>query len=339
MTDTAAPQGEGSLTVDQAVSLLTAEPQTEQPEEQALEAAPEPEAKEDTPATKGEDTVEPEEVGDGEEVEATAEAEAEPVDAPQWWDAEDKAFWSSLDPKTQEVLAKQEAKREAVLGKAKQEAAEIRKQADEEVKSVRALADGLGEFVPKAVETFNSRWDDVDWLAWSQRIQSETDPEVATRDLAAFNSARLAFEEQKAQVQQLTAAQREAEALAHQAFMREQAKELTEIAPELAKNPETLTAVGNYLVSQGIPADQLKTISAKEAVIAHKAWLYDQAQAKAKAAASISKPTTPPVKSVASVASAAPVSSQQRQAQTARNRFAQTRSVEDAVALLMSKGI
>lgn len=338
MTDNAAPQGDGALTVDQAVSLLTAEPQTEQPEEQAQEAAPEPEAEENPPATEGEDTGEPEEVGDSEEVEATAEAEAEPVDAPQWWDAEDKAFWSKLDPKTQEVLAKQEAKREAVLGKAKQEAAEVRKQAEEEVKGVRALADSLGEFVPKAVDTFKTRWDDIDWQGWTARIANEADPEAQVRDLAAYNAARSEFEAQKAQVEQLTQAQRQAQAVAEAQYLREQADELKKLAPELASKPEAMREVASYLIGQGVPSDSLRTISAVEAVIAHKAMLYDQAQSKAKAAV-VSKPKAPPVKSVASVATAAPVSSQQRQVQQAKNRFAQTRSVEDAMALLMSKGI
>lgn len=336
MTDQPTPQGDGPLSIDQAIGLLTQDNSPE-PEIAPEEAAPEPEEPQSEPATTGDDAGEPEEAGDSDEPEAEGEAEAEPVDPPTWWDAEAKAKFAALDPELQAVVREQEAKREAIVAKAKQEAAEHRKQADSEVQGVRALADQLGEFVPQAVETFKSRWDDVDWQAWSQRIQSETDPETATRDLAAFNSARLAFEEQKAQVEQLQAAKRQADQVAHAAFMREQAEELTTIAPELAKSPETLNAVGKYLVDHGIPADQLATISAKEAVIAHKAWLYDQAQAKAKATVAPPKPKAPPVRTVAPVASGQGVPAN-RQASVAKNRFAQTRSIDDAVALLVSRG-
>jgi hypothetical protein len=335
MTDQPTPQGDGPLSIDQAIGLLT---QDNAPEvEDAPVEAAEPEEPEAEPATTGDDAGEPEEAGDSGEVEPEGEAEAEPVDAPQWWDAEAKAKFAALTPELQAIVREQEDKRETIVAKAKQEAAEYRKQADSEVQGVRALAEQLGEFVPQAVETFKSRWDDVDWQAWSQRIQSETDPEAATRDLAAFNSARLAFDEQKAQVEKLQVAQREAEKVAHTAFMREQADELTRIAPELAKNPEMLTTVGKYLVEQGIPADHLATISAKEAVIAHKAWLYDQAQTKAKATVAPAKPKAPPVRTVPSVGSGqAPPAN--RQASVAKNRFAQTRSIDDAVALLVSRG-
>lgn len=335
MTDQPTPQGDGPLSIDQAIGLLTQDAAPE-PQE-APELAPEPQEQEAEPATTGDDAVEPEEAGDSEDVESDGEAEAEPMNAPQWWDAEAKAKFAALTPDLQAIVRAQEDKREAVVARAKQEAAEYRKQADSEVQGVRALADQLGEFVPQAVETFKTRWDDVDWQAWSQRIQSESDPEAATRDLAAFNSARLAYEEQKAQVEKLQSARIEAEQMAHQAFMREQAEELTRLAPELAKNPETLNAIGKYLVEQGIPADQLRMISANEAVIAHKAWLYDQAQAKAKASIAPAKPKAPPVRTVPSVGSGQAPSAN-RQAAVAKNRFAQTRSVDDAVALLMSRG-
>lgn len=340
MTDNAAPQGDGALSVDQAIGLLSAEPVTETTEA-PQEAAPE---EEDTPDTEGEASS-PEETDDEAESQSEeAETEAEEIEAvapaepPKYWSQDAKAKFAQLPPDLQAVVLAQEGPREEAAAKAKAEAAEIRKQADEEVKGVRVLADQLGEFVPKAVETFKSRWDDVDWQGWAQRILHEPDPQAKLDDQAAFNAARLEFEAQKAQVEQLQAAERQAKAVSQAQFIREQAQELQKLAPDLAAKPETMKAVASYLVEQGVSPDQLTSLTAVEAVIAHKAWLYDQAQAKAKAATSAPKPKTPPLKSVASVATAQPASSQHRQAATAKNRFAQTRSVDDAVAFLMSRG-
>ena len=79
--------------------------------------------------------------------------------------------------------------------------------------------------------------------------------------------------------------------------------------------------------------------TADELLILNKARLWDESQAKARAAAQAAKtvPNKPPVKVVAPVAAASPVNSQQREIQRLENRLAQTKSIDDAVALMEAR--
>lgn len=335
MTDQATPQGEGPLTREQAVErIIAAEtPQDNSPaevQEAPPPAADEPEGQDQSEAatTAEDDAGEAAEPGDSDE-EATQTAEVEPVDAPQWWDAEDKATFATLTPEQQAVIRKQEDKREAIVTKSKAEAAEARKQAESDIQGVRALSEKLADILPQAVETFKSKWDDVDWETWVDQ-----DPQAALK-------GQLQMQAEKAKLEQIQQAKTEADQTARQHFLREEGVKLTELVPELAQ-PENLKALGNYLVGSGLPPEAILEAGAMELSIAHKAMMWDRAQANAKAKIGAAPPTkTPitPVKTVAPVAAATRATPHERDTQRLQNRFAQTGSREDAVKLIIAKGL
>jgi hypothetical protein len=343
----------GPLSIDAAVALMTAptaEPdKIEQPaaveaEQAPAEAAAEPETggEEEQPesATTDDGAGEAEQPGDGETVEPPPEAAADPVDAPQWWDAEAKAKFAALNPELQAIVRAQEDKRETVVTQAKAQAAEVRKQAESEVNGVKALAEQLSTFVPQAVEMFKTEWENIDWDGWVDRIQNQEDPAVAAEDLLAYNKAVLARDRAQATLQKLKASQTEAEQIARQAFVREVVADLQEHAPELLK-PDNQKALGEYIVQSGLPPEAIGNASAKELIVAHKAMLWDQAQAaaKAKAATPAPKPVTPPVRTVAPVAAPAQAANPaNREVARLSNRLSQTHSQEDGIALILAMG-
>jgi hypothetical protein len=335
MTQEAA--AEGPYTREDAVRDLiaaNAEPAPEPAQEEtAAETVEEPEQNTEGDDQAPEEPAEGAEIPAGEEPEAEAETEAvAPLDPPKYWSQEAKADFSKLTPELQAVVLAQEGPREEAAAKAKAEAAEVVKASKAEMGKVQALAEHLGEFLPQALETFQSRWGQKapDWAA------------VATEhgaDQAFILKAQ--FEAETQQLQQLASAKQQAATLAQQEFVKAEFARLAEIAPDLAdpeKGAEKRTAVTTYLVGQGIEPEALRNISATEMVLAHKAMLWDQAQTALKAAP---KPTPKPAPKPAPVrpAAAQPGTSQQRATQTLERRFAQTKNREDAVALILAKGL
>jgi hypothetical protein len=320
MSEAATPEG-GSLSVEQAVQVMRAQREApaeaeapeapveaaEEPEEIEAEASPaeEPEAEEQVPA---------------EEVEA--EAEAEPVVAaepPKYWSKDAKAEFAKLTPDLQAVVLAQEGPREEAAAKAKAEAAARVAEATAEVQKVTQLAEQLGEFLPQAIETFASRWgSDPDWVAFAQEHGAE-----------AMTLAKAQHDAELSQLQKVAAAKEEAEGQAHRAYVKAEFEKLAEIAPDLAdpeKGPELRKAVTKYAVESGVDPSSIKHISAAEMLIAHKAKLWDDAQAALKA-----RPKPKP----ALVASrAAPV----RPAAAATGRTSQVRSLEQLNARLDKSG-
>lgn len=308
------------MSVEQAASLITPKPEEDAPE--AAASAPEPEIEADP--NPAEDASEAEEPGDGGETEEATEAEAEPVEPPQWWDAEAKAHFAALTPEAQAIVFEQEGKREAIVTKAKQEAAEERKVAKEQIDGVKRLADQLGEFLPKAVETFNQQWGSApDWAAIAQEYGAEQAFILKTQ-----------HEQQQQQLAQLAEAKSRAQAEAYRASVAEEGEKLkgTPLEPIPARQE-----VGKYLVESGYSSAELDAASARDLLLAHKAMLYDRAQAALKAKPP-KTPTPAPAKAPARPAAAQAGTPQTRGLAQISNRFAQTRSVDDAVALLMAKG-
>lgn len=320
MTEAVQPAESGPLSVDQAVESLIA-PQSEQHEEAApVEAAAEEIEADPNPA---EDASEAEEPGDGGETEEPAEAAAEPVNAPQWWDAEAKAHFAALTPDLQAIVLAQEDKREAITAKAKQEAAEERKAAQAESAGVRKLAEQLATFLPEAVETFKQKWGEPDWVATVEQYGAEETMKLKAQ-----------YDADQAKLAKIAEANRAAQAEARQASLREENEKLKGTPLEAMPARQE---VAKYLGESGYSSDELSNATARDLLVAHKAMLYDKAQAALKAKPP--KPVTPvPVAAAARPAAAQPGSSQTRSSQQAANRFAQTRSVDDAVALLLAKG-
>jgi hypothetical protein len=323
---------EGPLSVDQAIANLAGPP----PEVEAPEAEPETEALDETESedatTSDEPVSEDDSPGDeGDEAEDETEAVA-PVDAPAWWKADAKAKFAELPSELQAVVLEQETVRERVVSEAKAQAAETVKAAQKEMEGVQALADHLNDFLPQAIETFKSRWGEAP--DWAEVVR------VSGAEEAFILKAQ--WEQEQAQIVQLKQATAQAEVQARHVFLQNEFKTLAEIAPDLTDpttGAEKRTAITLYLDTNGIDREAINNISAREMLIAHKAMLWDQAQATSKQLATKpqAKPPQPAKTPVRPGAAVAP-SSPQRTAQSHRKRFAQTRSVEDAIALLVSKG-
>lgn len=323
MTDT---PDNGALTVDAAIaSLLPAEPVEQEAPAAPVEAAQEPTEPEGETSAPEEAEAEPVEPAEGEE----AEAEPEPVVAaepPKYWSQDAKAKFAELPPELQAVVLAQEGPREEAAAKAKAEAAAKVAEAQAEVGKVTQLAEQLADFLPQAVETFKSRWGtDPDWVAYAHEHGAE-----------AMTIAKAQHEAELSQLSRLAAAKQEAETQAHQAFLKVEFAKLAEIAPDLAQDATKRQAVVSYLVQAGVPQDALPQISAVEMTIAHKAKLWDEAQAKLKAAP---KPAPVPAAKPAPVRPAASQaqSPQRSVLQQAQARFNLNPSRENAEALLLAQ--
>lgn len=333
MSEAATPQ-DGAMTRDQAIEALTERPEPA-PAPKAPKAAAEAVEEEDP---EGE-TSTPEEAEDGDETPAEdEEAEAEdeavaPAEPPKYWSQDAKAKFAELPPELQAVVLEQEGPREEAAAKAKAEAAQATQAAQAEIAKVQQLAEVLGERVGQWVETFKSRWgtQTPDWSAYAQENGVE-----------AMVLLKTQFEAEQHQLAEAVQTKTIAENQAHEVFVKAEFTKLAEIAPDLAdpvKGAEKRKAVVAYLVKSGIPADALPKISASEMLLAQKAMLWDQAQAKPLAAPKPKIPQ-PAAKAPVRPAAAAPqVNTATREANQIRNRLAQTRDRDDAAALIMKLGL
>lgn len=237
---------------------------------------------------------------------------------PKYWAKEAKEAFAQLPPELQAVVLAQEGPREEAASKAKEAAAQETARARGELAKVQTIVEGLSVLVPKAIQTFKDRWEGVDWAETIRQHGSEQ---------AMIWKAEA--DEQATQIQQLQQAQAEAEQTARVAFVQAEAEKLRGTPLETV---EARQEVAKYLL--GVSAEYQQRIHDADALdyqIAHKAMLWDRAQAQLKA-----KPptkTAAPVKQAVRPAAgkASPTSSNSQ----AANRFAQTRSIDDAVALLL----
>lgn len=271
----------------------------------AVEEAP---ADPDNAAEEGADA-EPEaeeEAAEGEE--EAPEEEAEAVAPPPFWSAEDKAAFGKAPPEVQKAINEHEANRNKAAERFIQEHTQA-------ASNLSAKAKALDELLVKAQE-LEDVFTPIDWEEWLR-----TDPGAA---LAAQHK-----------VQQVQAAKAETDRIALANFQAEEGRKLPTIDPELASQ-ERLSKVYAYIANQGVPQAQLPHASAAELAIAHKAMKYDEAQAAAKAG----KPRAPePPRKPVKPTSAQPGTSQTRTTETLSRRFAQTRSSDDAVALIMARNL
>lgn len=315
---------EEPLSREAAVGILMA--QAEEPQEQQPVEAQAPAAETEAEPNPAEEIEAEAEEATGDDLEQEAEAEAAPLDAPKYWDAEDKAWFASLTPEQQAVIVKQEDKRETVVAKSKAEAAEAKKAAEAEFENLKTLIAPLQELLPQAVETFKSRWggDNPDW----SKVVEEYGAEQTLKFQAQFAA-------EKQQLQDLAQANAQAQNVATQNFIRQQAEKLAELAPELAESQDRKKELAGFLLKNGATEADLALIPAWAAALAFDGMKYRNGLAEAKAQAAKPKPAGKPgVKP-----SAQPLPQQERVAQQLRNRLNQTGSREDAVAYLLAKGL
>lgn len=314
----------GALTHDQAHALLMAGDAP--PEENATidpPAAEEAPTEEIAPEPAGEEPEAEQVEGDAEE---TEEAEAEAVTPPDKWDAEDRAWFVEQTPEIQAKILEQETKREAVLQKRIEKAtAEAKQSVEREVSEIKAVAEDLTKMLPKAVATFQQRWGEPDWAATLEQYG----PEATMR-------MQIEHRQEAEHLKALLDAQEHAQATVERQRIAAESEKLKTMAPELASDATKQKEVATYLLSNGATTDELASIPAWGAVLAHKAYLWDKAQAAAKTPP---KPAPTPAKPVLKPSTAQASSPTQRTEAQIRNRFAQTGNREDAHALLMLKGL
>lgn len=330
-----APEGEGGgFSIEDAVAHLDA--QEDDPADAGgadpAAAAPAATPSEGAASAPEETPAAAENPAEGER-ETGAEPEAvAPAEPPKYWSQDAKARFAELTPELQAVVLAQEGPREEATAKAKAEAAQVRETAEKELAGVQQLAEQLQTFLPQALQTFRNRWgDNPDWVAFA-------------RDHGADKMviAKAQWESERDQVAKLRQASDQAQAQAHEVYVRGEFEKLKTLDPELTdpqKGVERRTEVSSYLQKLGFPAQAIQKISAVEMSLARKAMLYDQAQAKAAKPNPAPKPaaagTKPLARGGAAVGSTDP---KVQQAQAAGAKFAKSRSIADAIALLNSQG-
>jgi hypothetical protein len=300
------------LSIESAVSLLASgdeEAPAEEAQDQEISSEP-----------QGELDGEAEEPGDVEEA-VEAEAEEPAVEAPQWWTPDKKAEFAKLTPEVQKIVWEQEDVREKVVQKAKEEAANERKAAQAEAKQFAEIAKAITEFLPKAEETFKSRWEGVDWVALARERPDEY---PVYKEQYEAEQRQLAEAQQRAthagRVAQLTKLQAEAE-------------KLEKLAPALAgdKADENKQALAKYLTESGIDPAEIDN-SAASVALAWKAYQFDRGQK-----ALSTKPKTPAARPTVAPTAAQPRTTQQRSVEQINARLEKSGSVEDAMALIQAR--
>lgn len=258
-----------SLSMDEAASFLD---KRDEQQEAAPTATPATETPEAAPAVA--ETGEPAEVIPGEATETTEAAEP-PIEPPKFWGADAKARFRELPRDVQEVISLNEQQSVTATAKKFEEAATARKAAEAEASKLATYTGHLDKLIPQAEATFKSRWEGVDW----NKVTEEYGADQALK-------FRFQFEQEREQLQQLTAAKVAVEQNQFQQFVQEEAAKLPTLAPDLVdpkEGPARREALGKFLVDKGIPSDRIPYMTANEASIAYKAMLWDKAQAEAKA--------------------------------------------------------
>lgn len=330
MTEAAeAPQG-GALSLDEAVALL------DRRDDEREDGAEHDEDHEDfegaaSAPDEAEDWAEdPSEAED--EAEADPDGEVDRPEPPKYWSKDAKARFAELDPDLQAVVLSQEGPREAAAARVKAEAEQVRAAALQDVAQSRQIAAELADALPGAVESFNARWGgEPDWGAIAEEHGVE-----------AMSEARAHYEAERSQLEHAAQVAAVAERANHEAYVAAEFERLKTLAPELV-DPETggrlRGDVARYLYGEGFDPQALLSISALELSVARKAMLWDRAQAKARASNSNPRPDRQATRPLArGAASAGPVDPKARRAAQAKSRFAKTRSIDDAVALLNAQG-
>lgn len=319
------------LSVEAAIGLLDAAPASAEPNELEDNAAPaQAGGAEDQSEVSDDPTVETtdaplDEASEGEEEGAQGDSADPPIiAAPKSWDAEARAAFAQLPRAAQEKIAAREDERDRAVSKAIQEASDTRKRAEAEASTIGQFKAQLDDLIPRAQKTFADRWHNVDWAAWSQ-----VDP-------AAAQTGRFMMEQEQVELARLNAAHQVTQTQQQQRYLAEQGQKLADIAPDLVdpkEGPARKAAVAKFLSEQGASPQEIAGLSAAAVAVAYDAMRFRQGQAQVRQAKPAPAPAKPGVKPTA----AQTVRPQQRTVETAKTRFAQSRSVDDAIALLNAR--
>lgn len=251
------------------------------------------------------------------------------IEAPRSWKDEDKPVWSTLTAEAQAIVLAREEDRDRATSRAVSEAGQAKKQAEQEAATIAQYRAQMDAFLPQALQTFASRWEGINWAE-----EARIDP------VRAFQ-AKAQYDSEQAQLQQLQAAQQQAQAVEHQAHVRTVAATLETLAPDLMDpkdGPRRVSELSAFLLEgKGYTPESLKWATAEDLSIAYDAMRYRQLQAKAKDA--ITRTPIAPTKPVKPAGAGDRGSSDTRDVTTAVRRLAQTGRGEDAIAVILAKGL
>jgi hypothetical protein len=286
------PDDFSPLTLDSAVSLLAVTPgqnaeatlednpaakiaadsdQAAQPNPAEADASPEAAAAEgetDTPADQGETN----------EGEADPGDALPPIDPPTSWSTEEKAEWNSLSRKAQETILRREQDATKALRNAQNSTAESNKKVEAEVNRLKGLTERIDGYLNEKVAELSKDFPDIrseqDMIALSK-----TDP-ARVQEFQVRLQALASAQNAKAQAQQEIAQKTEAQQKEEFAKAKEALIEAfpTWKDPDVARRE--ITELQEYAIKLGVPeAAARSAIDPMTYKLAHKAMLYDRAQA------------------------------------------------------------
>lgn len=288
-------------------------------------------AEEEVEADAEDEGDDPDEDHDADDEEEEADEPDEPaLEAPQFLDETAREQWKDLPREAQEMVLQHDKALVADYTRKTQALAEDRKATEAQRQQLEGRIEKLG-FVLTETEQRAQYYANVDWEQAAQQLSAEE-----------FNQHRAAadrvFQEVNEQRQKLEAA----EAEQFDAFVKEQTEIMPKVAEELGQteflSPDAGEKVwkplGDYLVKSGFSEDDIRNADARMSVIARKAQLWDDYQAKKK-----EKPVLKPKRDAKSkgkpVRAGARASSSKRAPDKKRlERFKRTGNSQDAMELL-----
>lgn len=320
-----------SATRESVVAELMAEAQpaveeTAAPPEAPVEAA-EPDASADDPIPEGDqpsDLEAPETASD--EGEEQPEPDTPAIEAPHFWSAEAKARFGELPPDLQLIVLENEKAGSKALTLKLEEAATIRKEATAKAKELSELNARIADAATRAEQALVDRWAGMTPEAWLR---------LAHDDPAKYTQYKAQYDAEQTIVQRAQFAKEDAERVARGQWRDEQVEALKTACPPLidpVHGTANLGKLSDYLVAQGVAEQDLPNVGALEMTVAWKAMQFDELQKL--------KPTlkSQPKSALRPAAAPPAIPSAQRELQTLQNRFAQTASREDLVALMLAEG-
>ncbi len=311
------------LSVEEAVLLMDGDlPDDRRPAEQPSEAAPTAEDAEDPDPDA--DQVTP-----GEDAEEDDPEQAPVIGPPRSWDAAARAAFAKLPPDIQQTIVERESQRDRAVSKAQQEAGDARRRAEQEAGEIGQFKGALDQLIRRGQATFQDRWADfdqnfpalVDQFGAEQALKWRAERDHELSELARLNAAH----QQTAQHQRAR-------------FLAAESQRLTELSPELT-DPKAGGArresLARWLIEQGVPRTVIPDLDARTVALAYDAMRFRVGAHKVQEAKT--RPSPAPARPGARPTAAQAARPQHRTVETAKSRFAQTRSVDDAVALLNAR--
>lgn len=260
MSEIESGASDGSLSVREAVSLLSQPPK--ESNEEAAAPAEEPSARDPEESAEEADAAPPEQETSGETEEQDEPAERPTINPPSSWTKDEKEAFKLLPPEHQQRIADRERTREVEIRRGQNEAAEIRKAAEAERQAAEQARQQYEAALPNLVQAIQSQfasefsdvttWDDVQRMAENDPIRYLRYDALQKQHANAQNEAQQA-EQRRAQ-----------EGTARfNAYKDEQTKLFLEKAPEFAdpeNGPKLRQDVRTMLADVGMTDDELAAI-------------------------------------------------------------------------------